>query len=118
MKRSSVRARPTLSRRKFVGLCLALPAALALAACTSDNGPTGQLATTPQASASGGPVSASPAAAAATCVMYPEETEGPYYIDLNKLRQDITEGKPGTPLRLLLNVVQLPACAPVANAAV
>src|SRR5262249_18334204 len=29
------------------------------------------------------------------CVMTPAETEGPYYLNLNLLRQDITEGQPG-----------------------
>ena len=34
------------------------------------------------------------------CVLTPELTEGPYYVAGEKLRRDVTEGKPGTPLLL------------------
>ena len=30
-----------------------------------------------------------------TCTLYPEQTAGPFYLDLDLLRQDISEGKPG-----------------------
>src|SRR5262249_44283949 len=52
------------------------------------------------------------------CVMTPAETEGPYYLNLNLLRQDITEGQPGLPTRLLISVVHAADCTPVANATV
>lgn len=52
------------------------------------------------------------------CVLFPEQTEGPYYLDLNLLRKDITEGSPGVPLQLALKVVDIPGCTPVSNAAV
>ena len=48
----------------------------------------------------------------------PELTEGPYYIDLERIRRDITEGKPGVPLRLKIRVVQAGTGAPLAGAAV
>jgi protocatechuate 3,4-dioxygenase beta subunit len=48
----------------------------------------------------------------------PELTEGPYYIDLERIRRDITEGKPGVPLRLKLKVVQSGEETPLAGAAV
>ncbi|GAB7103111.1 protocatechuate dioxygenase [Streptomyces phaeofaciens JCM 4814] len=47
-----------------------------------------------------------------------ETTEGPYYIDADKLRQDITEDKEGIPLTLQLKVIDSETCKPVANAAV
>lgn len=50
-----------------------------------------------------------------TCVLYPEQVEGPYYLDLNLLRQDITEGKPGVPLRLVITLVNFPKCTPITN---
>ena len=43
------------------------------------------------------------------CVLTPEQTEGPYYIADEKLRRDITEGKPGTPLPLRTTVHAEPA---------
>jgi protocatechuate 3,4-dioxygenase beta subunit len=64
---------------------------------------------------------AGPAAVAngvVACVLTPELTEGPYYVAGEKLRRDITEGKPGTPLLLALEVINASTCKPIANAAV
>ncbi|WP_329219215.1 intradiol ring-cleavage dioxygenase [Streptomyces sp. NBC_01485] len=47
-----------------------------------------------------------------------ETTEGPYYIDADKLRQDITEDKEGIPFTLALKVIDSETCKPIANAAV
>jgi protocatechuate 3,4-dioxygenase beta subunit len=67
-------------------------------------------------SASGGP--AAVASGAVTCVLTPELTEGPYYIAGEKLRRNITEGRPGTPLTLRLAVVDASTCRPIRGAAV
>ena len=67
-------------------------------------------------SAAAGP--AAVASGAVKCVLTPELTEGPYYIAGEKVRRNITEGKPGTPLELRLSVVKASTCAPVAGAAV
>ena len=53
-----------------------------------------------------------------SCVLAPEQTEGPYYIDGQKLRRDITEGRPGVPLLLRLRVVDASTCKPIKGAAV
>ena len=45
-------------------------------------------------------------------------TEGPYYIDGEAVRSDITEGKPGMPLRLDLTVVDADTCRPIPGATV
>ena len=58
------------------------------------------------------------ASGAVTCVLAPEQTEGPYYISGEKLRRDITEGKPGVPLLLRLKVVDASTCRPIKGAAV
>jgi protocatechuate 3,4-dioxygenase beta subunit len=68
------------------------------------------------AAAGAGP--AGVASGAVTCVLTPELTEGPYYIDGEKVRRDITEGKPGTPLRLRLTVVDASTCKPIKGATV
>ncbi|MFC8199131.1 intradiol ring-cleavage dioxygenase [Streptomyces sp. NPDC057298] len=47
-----------------------------------------------------------------------ETTEGPYYIDADKLRQDITEDREGIPLTLRLKVIDNETCKPLRNAAV
>lgn len=53
-----------------------------------------------------------------SCVLTPEQTEGPYYLPNEKLRRDITEGRPGVPLFLRLTVVDASTCKPVKGAAV
>jgi protocatechuate 3,4-dioxygenase beta subunit len=45
-------------------------------------------------------------------------TEGPYYLAGEKNRRNITEGKPGAPLRLRLSVVDASTCKPLKGAAV
>jgi protocatechuate 3,4-dioxygenase beta subunit len=53
-----------------------------------------------------------------TCVLTPEQTEGPYYIANEKVRRNITEGRPGTALTLRLAVVDATTCRPIKGAAV
>jgi protocatechuate 3,4-dioxygenase beta subunit len=55
---------------------------------------------------------------AVTCVLTPEQTEGPYYIAGERVRHDITEGRPGTRLALRLTVVDVSTCKPIKGAAV
>ncbi len=52
------------------------------------------------------------------CMLAPEQTEGPYYIDTDLIRRDITGGKEGVPLELRLQVLQASSCEPIANATV
>ena len=64
---------------------------------------------------------AGPAAVASglvSCVLLPEATEGPYYLDDHRVRRNITEGRPGAPLTLRLTVVDVSSCKPVRSAAV
>jgi len=51
------------------------------------------------------------------CVITPEVTEGPYYFDPALERSDITEGRPGVPTRVQLQVVDA-ACRPLPGARV
>ena len=55
---------------------------------------------------------------AVSCVLTPELTEGPYYIPNERLRRNITDGHPGTPLFLQLGVVDASTCKPIKGAAV
>ncbi len=55
---------------------------------------------------------------AAACTVYPRETEGPFYLDLGLLRRDVTEGKPGAPLALSIQVIAAGTCAPIRDVAV
>ena len=58
------------------------------------------------------------ASGAVSCVLAPEQTEGPYYIPGEKVRRNITEGRPGVPLTLHLSVVDASTCRPIKGAAV
>jgi hypothetical protein len=59
------------------------------------------------------------AAAAKTCLrLTPEQDQGPYYVDLGRVRQDIVEGQEGVPLSLRIRVIDHIRCVPVVNAAV
>ena len=53
-----------------------------------------------------------------SCVLTPEQTEGPYYIADERVRRNITEGRPGTPLTLRLTVVDASTCKPIKGASV
>ncbi|ANS66579.1 dioxygenase [Streptomyces lincolnensis] len=65
------------------------------------------------------PTSSSGSSGAEVCYrLTSETTEGPYYIDADKIRRDITEDKEGIPLTLDLKVVDSETCKPIADAAV
>jgi protocatechuate 3,4-dioxygenase beta subunit len=58
------------------------------------------------------------ASGAVSCVLAPEQTEGPYYLPGDKVRRNVTEGKPGAALTLRLTVVDVSTCKPIKGAAV
>ncbi|MFF7279427.1 intradiol ring-cleavage dioxygenase [Streptomyces griseorubiginosus] len=103
-----------LTRRKVVvagaGAAVAVGAAGTLAASGAFAGETTGSATASASSTS--------TAAEACYKLTSETTEGPYYIDADKIRQDITEDKEGIPLTLQLKVIDSETCKPVADAAV
>ncbi len=84
----------------------ATAAALALGSAAVNEAPTTEALDT------------APVAAAAVCTLTREMTEGPYYLDRQYVRTDITEGKTGVPLKLKLTVVDADSCAPLRNALV
>ena len=58
------------------------------------------------------------ALAASGCVLQREVTEGPYYLDLNLVRRDITGDRKGTPLTLRFVVADAATCKPIPGAKV
>jgi protocatechuate 3,4-dioxygenase beta subunit len=121
-----------LSRRDALGLIGAAGLGIALVGCSDDDSPessasttgdSGSTSTAPGDSTSSTPTTASTGTTGATptavdCVLTPEQTEGPYYLDDAAVRRDITEGRPGAPLRLLLLVADASSCTPIPGAAV
>lgn len=58
------------------------------------------------------------ASSLASCVLSPEQTEGPYYITREQIRRNIVERRPGALLRLRFTVVDASTCKPIKGAAV
>ncbi len=58
------------------------------------------------------------ASGSVSCVLAPEQTEGPYYIANKKIRRNITDGRRGVPLTLRARVVDASTCKPIKGAAV
>jgi protocatechuate 3,4-dioxygenase beta subunit len=98
-----------LTRRRALQLAGGLGLAAVVPACTGESGSSGTTA---------GTASAADAVAAPDCVLMPELTEGPYYLDLDLVRSDITEGRSGLPFDLRVNVVDAGSCEPIEGAAV
>lgn len=56
------------------------------------------------------------AEAATTCLLTPEATEGPYWVDGALSRRNVTEGKAGVPLVIRFTVLNARTCKPIRNA--
>ena len=116
-----------LSRRQALGALGTVSLGGLLAACGDDNG-AGNAAqtveTTDGATATVEPKTTTSGATsalfddAASCAVTPEETEGPYYFDADKIRSDIREDREGRRLRLALRVRDAAACTPIQDAVV
>jgi protocatechuate 3,4-dioxygenase beta subunit len=84
-----------------------------VAACVSDNvATTTTVAGTNPGTAAGATATTATFGAAGSCVLIPEETEGPFALDLSgeepMFRSEITEGHPGVPLSLTMTLVNTP----------
>ena len=132
--------RSTVSRRAALGGLGALGLTAVATACgvggsssasspSSTAGASSSSSTTARSGSSGGTGSTgggvaggSPgttaAGSTAACTLTPEQTEGPYYLDLDLVRRDITEGKAGTPLERTIQVLAEDGCTPMRDAAV
>ena len=110
-----------LSRREMLALMGSTAAAITLAGCGgSEQSGLGESTSTSTAETTSG---AATEAASTTCVVRPEQTEGPYYVDTGLQRSDIREEREGVPLELTFNVSRvdegdISACGPLAGALV
>ena len=96
-----------------------------LAACASNSTSTTIAGASTTSTAGATTTSGAGATTAATtavttidCVLVPEMTEGPYYLDLDLVRSDITEDRVGAPLALTIVVASVDGCSPIQDAAV
>ncbi len=81
-------------------------------------GAAGLEATLSDSAAGAGAGPAAVASGLVRCVLTPEQTEGPYYVDGEAVRRDIREGRPGVKLALRTTVVDASTCKPIKAAAV
>lgn len=95
-----------MRRREMMALSAGALASVALYACGAGDGDATR------------PTAGSGATSAPDCVLTPEQEEGPFYIDLARVRQDIVEDRPGVPLALTVAVLDSNTCRPIDNAAV
>lgn len=124
-----------MGRRRAVTTLGGIGLAALVAACSSSRStpaaPASPTAGTSAAASAASPASTTVPASTATstaapsttvaaediaCVLSPEMTEGPFFLDLDLLRADITEGRAGSPLALTLRVVDVASCTPIADA--
>ncbi|HEU5062030.1 MAG TPA: intradiol ring-cleavage dioxygenase [Solirubrobacterales bacterium] len=102
---SELENQTAMRRREMMALSAGALASVALYACGAD----GDEAT--------GPVAAG-GKTVPDCVLTPAQEEGPFYIDLGRVRRDIVEDRPGVPLALAVTVVDANSCEPIRDAAV
>ncbi|MDQ3610544.1 MAG: intradiol ring-cleavage dioxygenase [Actinomycetota bacterium] len=113
------RSRALISRRRALSFGGTIGLGALLAACGGD-GATTSAASAPASGTPAAPLAPSTVAAsdivaaldaARTCTTSPEQTQGPYWFDVDSLRSDIREQRPGTVLQLALRVHDVSACS-------
>ncbi|MGH8972593.1 MAG: intradiol ring-cleavage dioxygenase [Acidimicrobiia bacterium] len=117
-----------IDRRRALAMFGAVGLGAVAAACGGDAKTDSATGTTTTSAGTGttGTSGAAPAGtvtadlfdAAGSCALTPEQTEGPYYLDIDRVRSDIREDRQGTPLRLAIRVRENGSCQPIADAAV
>jgi protocatechuate 3,4-dioxygenase beta subunit len=100
-----------MRRREMMALSAGALASAALYACGADEDD-------PANSVAGEAMTAPESTTAPDCVLTPAQEEGPFYIDLARVRQNIVEDRPGVPLALAVTVVDSNTCEPIRDAAV
>jgi protocatechuate 3,4-dioxygenase beta subunit len=121
------RSRHLISRRRALSLGGTVSLGALVAACTNSSTPSAPSSTaaaplTPSATAAADVLTLLDQAN--TCTMAKEETQGPYWFDVDQVRSDLREDRPGTELVLAVRAHDLSACStgaaptPIANSVV
>jgi protocatechuate 3,4-dioxygenase beta subunit len=106
--------RDRMTRRRALALLGSVGLGAVVAACSDGDGTRDAGGPNSSTSSTG----STGAADTVDCVLTPELMEGPFYLDVDAVRSDITDGKPGTPLMLAITVADASGCAAVPGAAV
>jgi protocatechuate 3,4-dioxygenase beta subunit len=113
-----------LSRRQALAGFGGVSLGALLAACSGDDdSPTARVETAEGTTSTVEPKDAASDLAsrfgdAATCTQTAEQTEGPFYFDVDRIRSDIREDRKGSTLRLGVRVRDAAECEPISNAVV
>jgi protocatechuate 3,4-dioxygenase beta subunit len=112
-----------IDRRQALAVFGSVSLASVLAACGSDDSASKVSTTNGRTTTVQSKTETSTAAAelfdeSASCSLTPQETEGPYYFDVDSIRSDIREDREGTLLRLAIRVRGAKSCKPLENAVV
>ena len=99
-----------VSRRQAIAGLGGLSIGALVAACNDDD--------SGGATAGGDRTTASELDDAARCTVTAEQTEGPFYFEVDKVRSDVREGHPGVPLQLAVRVREADSCDPIKDAVV
>jgi protocatechuate 3,4-dioxygenase beta subunit len=115
--------RKLLDRRQALGALGVLGIGAVAAACSSNSASSSAAGTNSSTDAASSasitaPSTSSSTSSPAACTLTPEATEGPFYLDINDVRQDITEGKAGAPLALNVTAVDASSCRAIKDAAI
>jgi len=105
------RSRERISRRRALGLGGTIGLGALVAACTRPSSPGGEAAPSLPASSTAPSDVLALLDQANTCVAAREETQGPYWFDVDSIRSDLREDRPGTPLLLAVRAHDLSRCA-------
>lgn len=112
-----------MTRRQSLAVLGTVTAGGLLAACGGDDEPTATVTTSTGETTSVPAKTTSTGTAALfddgrSCRVTPELTEGPFYIDADRIRSDIRDGREGARLRLAFRVRDADSCEPLPNAVV
>jgi protocatechuate 3,4-dioxygenase beta subunit len=113
-----------LSRRQALAGFGSVSLGALLAACSGDDdAPTTRVVTSEGTTSTVEPKGSSSDLSsrfdeAATCTQTAEQTEGPFYFDVDRIRSDIREDREGAVFRLGVRVRDAGACEPISNAVV
>jgi protocatechuate 3,4-dioxygenase beta subunit len=103
-------SRERISRRRALGLGGTIGLGALVTACTGSSPSGGGAAPSLSASSTAPSDVLALLDEANTCVTAREETQGPYWFDVDSIRSDLREDRPGTPLLLAVRAHDLSQC--------
>ncbi|MFC9833998.1 intradiol ring-cleavage dioxygenase [Rhodococcus sp. NPDC127530] len=123
MNKDVEKSRLRVSRRRALAVGGTVSLGGLIAACTGNGSSSTSAAATSTAAGSGAATTSADTVTALLdqapqCVLAVEETQGPYWFDVDSIRSDIREDRPGTNLQLALRVQDLTNCSADGSAAV